>query len=280
MLRPIMGNSWTTITAKLGFFDLPAELRNTNYTMVFQYPTKSGLMPPWLVSRGSSARLQMRHHQTEPRNGNVMRHKTSRTTKPLTEILNPLLTCRQFYEEAHPTFYRTNHFQFEDLAHLEHRLTALSAARRRHFSHISVSYPQRDRVVAEEAFTLLLSLKHLRILNLKIQETSWLKYARSKAEKEALKSGDDPVAAREQFQSALDMPGMSILRSLRGLEEVNVSGIRKDTVLPRTVATLRKELTAAKDVRKGPKPAKRKLVEVELESFKLDIMEAKKAKPG
>jgi hypothetical protein len=76
------------------------------------------------------------------------------------------------------------------------------------------------------------------------------------------------------------MAGMSVLRSNRGLKKVNVSGICKDTVLPRTLALLRKELTAAKKVPAKPRLVKRRQIDENENEVYLEgkVMEAKKTK--
>jgi hypothetical protein len=62
LLRPIMDMLSSTNTAKVEFFDLSAELRNTIHAMVFQYPTESGLASLTWVSRASVTRFEMCHH--------------------------------------------------------------------------------------------------------------------------------------------------------------------------------------------------------------------------
>jgi hypothetical protein len=125
----------------------------------------------------------------------------------------------------------------------------------------------------------LAKFDRLRIINLRIEETSWLKYARTKAEREAVREGRDPQHARQRIRSALDMPGMDILRSIRGLEEVNVTGIRKDTVQRVAIDTLRAEMTKAKKVqptaaRKKRKTSSNDLIEISSD----DVQMSKKTK--
>lgn len=250
LLRLILEPNIAPTTSRVGFFKLPAELRNQVYDMVFQYPLEPGLLFFEYPRRG----LTRFEFNVGRKDGLI------KNTSPIAKILEPLLTFRQFFKEAQPTFYRINHFKVHDLEALQNRLIRLAPERRKHLSHVSFAYPRRDRVKAETAFQLLAKVEHLRILNIRIEETAWLRWARSDAERKANKAGKDPQEAREQYQSALDMPGMDILRSMRGLEEVNITGFRKDTVQQRTINTLKAELTREK------RPMKRRLELVDVPS--------------
>ena len=257
LLRPILGVKEAEKPKNLGFCSLPAELRNVIYDTVFQYPIKPGLTFP-RCTRGAPIRFIISLQQVERKEDKVIRKKSVENTRLIEKILGPLLTCRQFHNEAMPSFYRINNFCFEDLESFSTWLQRLTPKRRQHLSHISLAYPRRDRVNAELAFGYLAKFDCLRIINLRVEETSWLKYARTRTEVEAARAGRDPQQAKERIQSALDMPGMNILRSIRGLEEVNITGIRKDTVQKITIDTLRADMTKPKKLQPAAVKKKRK----------------------
>lgn len=245
LIRPLLASDGSQSRKTFDLLALPAELRNSIYDMVFQYPIDRGLKfkPRGGVGRQPADRFDI----VDDRAKSNVNEPIKRNTRPIGRILAPLLTCRQFYNEAMPTFYRTNHFRVDDLEDLIKFLDKLGPKRRKHLSHLSIAYPTRDRTIAAEAFKVLGKIEHLRTINLRVEEATWLKWARTQAERQAIKDGKDAIAAREKYQSALDMPGMKRLLSIRGLEEVNVAGIRKEAVLPHTIETLKRELTRDMD---------------------------------
>ena len=245
LIRPLLANDGSESRKTFDLFALPAELRNRVYDMVFQYPMDRGLK---FNTRGGVGRQPADRFDIVDDTAKSSDHEPIKlNTRPMGRILAPLLTCRQFYNEAMPTFYRTNRFRVDNLEDLLKFLDKLGPKRRKHLSHLSIAYPRRDRTVAAEAFRVLSRIEHLRTINLRVEEATWLKWVRAQAERQAIKNGKDPITAREKYQSALDMPGMHRLLSIRGLEEVNVAGIRKEAVLPLTIETLKRELTRDKD---------------------------------
>ena len=173
------------------FFGLPAELRMTIYEMVFQYPM-SGLKVkpcPWTSAseRNTTFHLASRSYNesfdtTRWESGleAYRSHGNPVETKTVGEILAPLLTCRQFYGEAMPTFYSINHFVFESLKYLLGFLVSTAAERKQHIAHLSVRYNVEDvchlddQNTARTAFKALAELSHLRKLNICTDEQFWL----------------------------------------------------------------------------------------------------------
>lgn len=135
----------------IGFFDLPAEIREHIYDMVFAFPS-SGM---WSFPQNGW------EPEGEPEEKPISFYMSSRSwsesfyypyaavnypdplnirTQPVTEILKPLLICRQFHNEAKRNFYRNNRFNFYSDYELDEFLRRMPAARREHIRHLSFEY--------------------------------------------------------------------------------------------------------------------------------------------
>ncbi|KAK3067556.1 hypothetical protein LTR53_015518 [Teratosphaeriaceae sp. CCFEE 6253] len=99
------------------FFDLPAELRNGIYDLLFLFD-KRGITVT--VDRGPCT-ISLPCRELDAHSDNAAScachvHPNRPCGRyigpPLAEVLAPLGTCRQFYDEAMPIFYRDNHFCF------------------------------------------------------------------------------------------------------------------------------------------------------------------------
>lgn len=215
------------------FFSLPAEIRTTIYEMVFGYPKRSGLIvenPAVKVSGSSPIRLWIATDEhTHPFglceqdleqefNPILMQH-----VRPYERIMDPLLTCRQFYNEAMPTFYRINHFHTNSLRALHSFLGFMPRNRRRHLRHITTTYWSKEDQIATKTFRLLLDAKNLSVLNLRIDEQNWL-------QSKNLKIQVDNSFPSIEVENASRMPGIATLRCLHDLDEVNLEGASEESV--------------------------------------------------
>lgn len=202
------------------FFDLPAEIRNTIYEYTFQYPDSGimiiqegqkcfcrGLMGPRMLGildrsgdhefsfekwdRGCMAR-----YGRMPYTDHMLR------SKPLSTILAPLLTSRQFFVEAMPLFYSLNRFYFSRLIDMYNTLRFLAPSRRKFIKHVAFNFTKCDRGRSLDVPAL--------------KELVWL---------EGLSKLD--VRLARGAITGLKGPGARGLHTLckrRGLEEVTLSG--------------------------------------------------------
>ncbi|KAK5697204.1 hypothetical protein LTR97_007339 [Elasticomyces elasticus] len=199
--------------ATLPFFELPAELRNTIYELVFRYP-RSGLYFPslWVKRPRVLSRDLMDDDDFGPARANGESRKKVYRTRPVHEILEPLLTHRQFYREAMPVFFELNCFYFADHYTMSRTLKRMPVVHKEHIKSLDFTLPTvvRDDRIGEE-LTPLLGLLALRKLCIRFDEETWL-------------NGGPGISAH---QSVEQHPGASVLRQLHGLEEVEFVGCPK-----------------------------------------------------
>ena len=81
------------------------------------------------------------------------------------EILRPLLTCRQIFEEAFASFYRFNTFHFNNVAILHKFLLRIGQLRRQALHTIHINYHGAD---AKSAFRLLQQCYNLRYISIEM----------------------------------------------------------------------------------------------------------------
>ncbi|KAI7199354.1 hypothetical protein KC343_g8335 [Hortaea werneckii] len=190
------------------FFDLPPELRNKIFDLVFQYP-RSGLL---FAAEGQKKAIidAPADYDTQ---GLHTYNKLERTAR-IADVLAPLLVNRQFYEEAKGCFFAVNHFHFLNLRTMSGTLAKISESQRRHIQHVTLDYSvwAYELPDAKEAITLLVTCG-LKKLNLYLKEDRWREQGMTRRGK-ILKSRNN----------VMNIPGMRKLRAMRGLEEVNFYG--------------------------------------------------------
>ncbi|KAK3633651.1 hypothetical protein LTR56_015717 [Elasticomyces elasticus] len=195
------------------FFRLPAELRNTIYELVFQYP-RSGLY------FASSCTTQPRTLSRDLDDvGEFPPPASSRKpwedlylAKPVHVILEPLLTSRQFYNEAMPVFFQINTFYFPNYHTMSATLYGIPVAHKKHIRSVSfklATYIWQAKV--DENFVALLMLPDLRKMCIRFDEGNWL-------------NGGLGVPAH---QSIKEHPCANIRGQLYGLEEATFIGCPK-----------------------------------------------------
>ncbi|KAK5746420.1 hypothetical protein LTR17_000800 [Elasticomyces elasticus] len=215
------------------FFKLPAELRNAIYELAFQY-SASGLV--WTVPQGQFGVLTRDVRDTAKgvsrwSDVNADLWSENYQTFPVGELLAPLLTCRQFYTEAMPVFYRVNHFVLDG----SDRVTrCLAASRSKYIRSISVriSFSDGREKMMVAAFKSLAGLDSLRVLHLSIDEQAWL--ARSKN------------GRVKKYSSISNYPGLQQLQKVRGLSTLYIDAapqiealVRADMLSPKPTASTR-----------------------------------------
>ena len=178
---------------KHSFFDLPAELRNTIYEHVFQYPMSGSFfrdpcpmerdIPGWPIHVHSRSLYGVFDHNdpefphcTSWASGNRCEDfpKSFRAlkVKRIKDILEPLLTNTQFFKEAAPFFYSLNRFHFHRADEMTGRIQALAPNRWRYLTH--VSFPlfvikseycgfDREMILANQTLSKLTNLRKLDI---------------------------------------------------------------------------------------------------------------------
>ncbi|KAI7176760.1 hypothetical protein KC316_g3206 [Hortaea werneckii] len=190
------------------FLDLPSELRNQIFDLVFQYP-RSGLL---FAAKGQKTAMidSPMDYDTQGLHKYCKLERTAR----ITDVLAPLLVNRQFYEEAKDCFLAVNHFRFSNLQAMSVTLAKISESQRRHIQHVTLDYSvwSYELPGAKEAIALLATCG-LKKLNLYMKEARWKEFGTTRGGK-MIKSRMD----------VMNIPGMRKLRTMRGLEEVNFYG--------------------------------------------------------
>ncbi|KAI7162141.1 hypothetical protein KC349_g2305 [Hortaea werneckii] len=187
------------------FLDLPPELRNTIFDLVFQYP-RSGLVFLW---KGQKSALVDSPTARGIQRWNIYDNlpKTAR----ITDILAPLLVNKQFYEEAKACFFAINHFHFRDHYNMAKTLAKIPESQRRHIEHVTLDYgvDYYELRAAREAIALLATCG-LKKLNLYLEEDQWKENGTTRRGR-VYKNRSD----------VMNIPGLRELRAMRGLQEVN-----------------------------------------------------------
>ena len=192
------------------FFGLPAELRNKIYELSFGYDKG-------LKVRSCAGALQRLCAVPFGDPKEPLFHETYPTTRPMSQILGPLQTCRQFYNEAMPAFYRVNFFYFSSFGDLASFLNKIPANRKEHIANLSAEYQTTDSHHGPKGFRLLAGLKNLQVLGLNIDEKGWLR-------KLAYPTKFDDLTEKDKDKLIWKLPGLTALRSIRGLQQVKFYG--------------------------------------------------------
>ena len=216
--------------------------------MVFRYP-QTGLTPRYdidtvagkerikdfvVVATGYSTPFSFNWWASGYRN--LLRHTHS--TKIM---LSLLLVNEQIFEEACTHFYRLNLVYFFNVSELEVFPRVMPVYRRQHLSQLAFRYRPGDAKVTVSAFRYLASMPNLRKLYIHISEGNWTYAYLRKHHTHTLEKFDP-----------LKIPGLQILRGIRGLDNVVFDGD-----CPTIAAYLKPEME-----RKDSQMRKRKQAEV------------------
>ncbi|KAK5127485.1 hypothetical protein LTR85_006824 [Meristemomyces frigidus] len=215
------------------FFKLPAELRNTIYELVFQYP-KSGLHCELRIGYNHAPVVlpaRCRDDATSDDWAKALSRSATLRTLPFTQILAPVLVSRQFRKEALPYFYNINTFRVDNLSSLGRLLAKIPTEHQKHIHSISLGYNIYESVDVPSVFRQLLALEGLRKLTVRIDEEAWKRLGVRYPQK--------------KYQSATNMPGLSTLGRVRGLEEVVFEGC------PSIESMLKENMLKPKPVKRG-----------------------------
>ncbi|KAI7011502.1 hypothetical protein KC318_g5150, partial [Hortaea werneckii] len=190
------------------FMDLPPELRNTIFDLVFQYP-RSGLL---FEAKGQKTAFvgPPAHRDALP----YIKLQTLSKTARITDVLAPLLVNRQFYEEAKSCFFAINHFLFADGYTMSLTLNKIPESQRRHIHHLTLDYGigSYKLTKARKAIALLATCG-LKKLNVYLDEEEWKELGTTRRGR-----------AFKYSLDIMNIPGLRKLRTMRGLEEVHFYG--------------------------------------------------------
>jgi len=203
------------------FFKLPTEPRMVIYEVTFRSPQATVLpyhnmsrprisraMPPSPLSPGTRSHqeiftLAMRRSHSS----NVSR--CFRTIR-VADILAPLLTCRQLYQEAMPVFYSINRFHLPRHLNLLRPLTETASDRLQHFKHVSISlFPNP---APDSGLELLTHLTNLRKIGIFANETTWADIVE--------KSSSGRVMAHERPRMNINCQRIATLRRVKADEVI------------------------------------------------------------
>ncbi|KAK4549700.1 hypothetical protein LTR36_005001 [Oleoguttula mirabilis] len=216
-------------TKTFPFFKLPAELRNTIYESVFQYP-KAGLMFRSIGRKRAPHVEVLPMSQVEADVGDEVTEAQPLLLAPFPEILSPLLVSHQFRQEAEAYFYIINSFRFVCLTDLDHFLTRVPEEHKQHIQHIDITFQRWESRYCPGLFLQLTKLGGLRKLDIRIDEGAWTQTVTRSTKKD---------------QSVTNMPGLTTLGKIRGLEQVTFHGC------PTLENLLKDDMLKPKPVKKG-----------------------------
>ncbi|KAK4549699.1 hypothetical protein LTR36_005000 [Oleoguttula mirabilis] len=241
------------------FFKLPAELRNSIYEMVFQYPASGVLLRPlrhsyrdWSGSRGSTTVALLNRSLDQPFAFDTWREAARSTYEEspygdsllraglLSHVLSPLLVSRQFYNEALPIFYGINHFHFPSVGDLKQSLEGLAPNRLQHFARVSLGFGIGEGPGRVSAFRSLAMMTGLRRLDIEVDEAGWR--AKAVYDKRLMKI------------DALNIVGLPALRQVKS-DEVHFHG-----PCPTFEKALKADMTRPKPAKTAPAKSRKRKV--------------------
>ena len=202
------------------FMGLPAELRILIYQMVLLLP-KSGVsirLGSWYSRTSTTARVFTRKiHQSINEVdvfGQLRREDRLLRVAPLAQHLALLSVNKEVFAEASKVFYGENTFVFDSPDDLKFVLDRMSSDRASRLERIALDFAPSDAGHAIENFRAMAEkLTGLKVLDLCIEESEWT------SAKKWVKRVMVP-----KFPDLLKIPGLKILRSMRGLMAVRLHG--------------------------------------------------------
>lgn len=213
------------------FLDLPREVRDMIYEMVFGLP-RSGIRinrTPNIWDQGRKDRVTVMTRdlnqqfsfsewlQAAPNvsvkkgRGRYLLHLT-----PLSDLLKLLVVNKQLYKEAMPVFYATNHFRCLSLDEFRYFLVAVPDRCRAHIRHVSFRYDWERCVLGPDIMSRMSSMRRLNKLQISFKiEESKKQFNRNKN-----KTSD----GSKLYSSPLSYPGIRELAKITTLNTVELQG--------------------------------------------------------
>lgn len=172
------------------FLELPAELRSMVYESVLTYPSDCKVE----IGRGDAKKI----------GGSAkIRLPDDTLKKPGKCVVSLLGTSKQVRSEALKFHYRFNHLSFSDINSLCQFFDVLGPECKGHITYVPIKYVQGSaEPLLKKVFSHLLKLENLTRLSMTLQENQWLSI----------------------YESIHKLPGFSVLRRLRGIEELTFEG--------------------------------------------------------
>ena len=169
------------------FLELPAELRNTIYEMVFSFP-ETGINVRGRIQPDHGVMLLQREHDRyhEDHNWLDVVDSDALMSAPMQTILALLSVNKQVYDEAMPYFYQVNFFNFSSTARFTKFFNRVPIARLQNLGHVSIwvdggpYYYADPETVGEylSAVQALSKVKSFRRLEIRTQDDDWFSLPR------------------------------------------------------------------------------------------------------
>jgi hypothetical protein len=230
---------------KRGAFDLTASVKDVASCPIMKLPNELLLEICRLVVKVPGHRLLVGNKSFSAYDEQTpiwaSRSQDSLTMPPVQDFLALLSVSKQVREYAMRVFFYDNHFQFKDMRSMKTFLHNIGPERRKWIRNVSVSYTNLS--VAAAGARLLAESEHLQRLTLIMSATQ------DPAGHFTINSG------RRKFSALTQVPGVSSLKRLRGLQQLTFDPNQAHAVLD---AFLRPLVTQPKAVKKVKKTVKRK----------------------
>lgn len=162
----------------------------------------------------------------------AFRHGRTLTGRPYRMHLALFLACKQVYREAMPVFYGQNTFVCRSLDQLQGFLKATPEPRRSYLRHITFYFDTSHTRGIPAALKMLKKQHRLQSLHIWVSEHDWLTLWR-------------PGSLDPRYSDVSEIPGVTFLRSFRGLKNVAFQGdcaslrslLQADMIKPRSSAS-------------------------------------------
>ena len=173
------------------FLQLPAEIRNCIYEMLFRYPRSGIRINRDGIDRSGKVYMRTRDPdidwwdcvQREPSPLYGFSRRFQRyggrpllEAGKLSDILGQMLVSRQFHAEARSIFYSTNIFAFDSASHLRGVLRKMPPESRNLVERVTFDYKSElvGYVALRDAFAIVATMKSLKWLQISLRQSTWM----------------------------------------------------------------------------------------------------------